>query len=59
MKESNNERQQLLKMALLANASFCRLAFIDTGGFVALNVAEDAHHLEAVECRGGSTRHPL
>lgn len=27
------------------------MAFIDTGGFVALYVAEDAHHLEAVECR--------
>lgn len=27
------------------------LAFIDTAGFVALYVTEDAHHLEAVACR--------
>lgn len=27
------------------------MAFIDTGGFIALYVPEDAHHLEAVECR--------
>lgn len=27
------------------------VAFIDTGGFVALYVTEDAHHLEALACR--------
>jgi predicted nucleic acid-binding protein len=27
------------------------MAFIDTGGFIALYVPEDAHHQEALECR--------